>query len=88
VHVHRTVTRLFERCAERIEIALGRILEINWDVHVGHAEGVHSCRLVWERAVNNHLPLELGEYSSTLSVNRPMLDVVLKDWVTETKETP
>jgi hypothetical protein len=28
VHVHRTVTRLFECCAERIEIELGRILEI------------------------------------------------------------
>ena len=26
--------------------------------------------------------------SSTLRVSRPMLVVVLKDWVTETKETP
>ena len=26
--------------------------------------------------------------SNTLSVSRPMLDVVLKDWVTETNETP
>ena len=26
--------------------------------------------------------------SNTLSVSRPMLDVVLNDWVTETKETP
>ena len=27
-------------------------------------------------------------HKSTLRVNRPMLVVVLKDWVTETKETP
>ena len=26
--------------------------------------------------------------SSTLSISRPMLEVVLKGWVTETKETP
>jgi hypothetical protein len=26
--------------------------------------------------------------SSTLSVSRPMLELVLKDWVTETNETP
>jgi hypothetical protein len=49
VHVHRTVTRLVECRAERIEVALGRILEIDWNMHVGHAEGVHSRRLVSER---------------------------------------
>jgi hypothetical protein len=39
-------------------------------------------------ALARDLALELGKGQSTLRVSRPMLEVVLKAWVTETNDTP
>src|ERR1700733_12341053 len=57
-----------------------------------HAAHPHSLLLRSSDLVPDPLPVtsrsNWAKDSSTLRVRRPMLVVVLKDWVTETKETP
>jgi hypothetical protein len=45
------------------------------------------CRDLVSDPLADDLPLELAKERRTFSVSLPMLDVVLKDWVTETNET-
>jgi hypothetical protein len=48
VHVHRDILPLLHYRAELLEVLLGRVLKINRDVRVGHAETANAARLIQE----------------------------------------
>src|ERR1700752_748099 len=59
-----------------------------WDADTHpHALSFRSSNLVAD-ALASHLSLELRKESRTFRVSRPIDDVVLNCWVTETKLTP